>query len=428
MKIAVVGGGSTYTPELLEGLIERQASLALDRVVLHDIAPSRLDPVLGFCRRMAAHHGATFALSGTTDLDDAVDGATFVLTQIRVGGQEARHRDESLIRHGIVGQETTGAGGFAKAVRTIPEILKIAARVREKAPGAWIINFTNPSGIVTEALLRHGGVRAVGLCNIPMEMRMEAAKALGALPEAVELDYVGLNHLGWVRRIRVDGQDITDAVIGAFTGGAGPANVPEVDYGADFFAALRMIPSPYLRYFYATEEVVAELRAKGKTRAQEVMELETQLFAYYRDPARHDKPELLTQRGGAWYSKVALSVMEGLLSPLPRREVVNTLNQGAIPALPDDAVIEAPAELSSWGVRPLPIGPVEEEIFGLIRQVKAYERLTIEAALTRSKHKALLALMANPLVRTLEKARAVLRDLEASGDFVGGEDGLTHDV
>jgi 6-phospho-beta-glucosidase len=332
-----------------------------------------------------------------------------------VGGQQARHRDESLVRHGIVGQETTGAGGFAKAIRTIPKILEIAARVRAKAPGAWVVNFTNPSGIVTEALLRHGGVEAVGLCNIPVETRMEAAKALSAPPESLELDWVGLNHLGWVRRVRLAGEDITDAVIGMLSGG--PANIPDLDYGPDLFAALRMIPSPYLRYFYATEDMVATLQAQPKTRAQVVMELEDRLFAYYRDPATHEKPALLSERGGAWYSRVALSVMEGLLSPVPRVEVVNTLNRGALPWLPDDAVVEVPAEVSSFGVKVRPIEPVPEEILGLIRQVKSYERLTIEAAITQSREKALLALMANPLVRTLAKARAVLADMEAGGEW-----------
>jgi 6-phospho-beta-glucosidase len=418
VKIAIVGGGSTYTPELFEGLVQRRAVLGLTEVVLHDVDAGRLEPVAGFCRRMADHAGATFRTSHTLDLDAALTGAAFVVLQIRVGGQQARHRDETApLRHGLIGQETTGAGGFAKALRTIPEALKIAARIKAVAPGAWIINFSNPSGIVTEALLRHGGVPTVGLCNIPMEVRMETAAALGLPPDQVELDWVGLNHLGWVTGVRAGGQDITDAVLSAFTGAGGPANVPDIDFGADFFRALRMIPSPYLRYFYATDEVLAELQAAPRSRAQVVMELEEKLFAIYRDPAQHQKPELLSQRGGAWYSRVALDVIAGLLSGQARREVVNTQNRGAIPGLPDDAVVEVPAELSLWGVRALPVGPVPEEVFGLMRQVKSYERLTIEAAMTRSRDKALMALIANPLVRTVAKARAVLADLVESGDL-----------
>jgi len=419
VKIAVVGGGSKHTPELFEGLVANAAALAVSEVVLHDIDPSRLDPVHGFCRRMADHAGARFATISTLDLADAVAGATFVVTQVRVGGQQARHRDESMpLRHGLLGQETTGAGGFAKAVRTIPAILEVAAAVRAHAPGAWVVNFTNPSGIVTEALLRHGGVRGVGLCNIPITMRLEAAAALGLDADAVELDYAGLNHLGWVRGIRIGGEDVTGPILAALASGGGPRNVPDMDFGPDLFGAIRAVPSPYLRYFYATEEVVSELAARGRTRAQDVMDLEERLFAIYRDPAQHEKPALLAERGGAWYSRVAVSVMLGLLSDAPRREVVNTLNRGAIPGLPDDAAVEVPAEVSRAGVRPLPVEPLPEEVFGLVRQVKSYERLTVEAAMTRSRAKALAALLANPLVRTLSKARAVLADMEAAGDFV----------
>lgn len=418
MKIAVVGGGSTYTPELVEGLLHRSEALGLTDLILEDIDPNRLEPVSDFCQRMVANEGGRFRVHATLDLTDAVKDCTFVVTQIRVGGQEARHRDESRgLKLGIVGQETTGEGGFSKAIRTIPEILRIAASVRKAAPGAWIVNFTNPSGMITETLLRHCGVQAVGLCNIPMEMKMEAATLLGVPPESVELDYAGLNHLGWIRRILVDGSDIMDRIIEVIASGEGLKNQPELDLGADFYRSVRMIPSPYLRYFYATEEVIREQEAAPKTRAQEVMEIEDRLFDYYRNPANHRKPDLLSQRGGAWYSRVALEVMQGLLDPNPRREIVNTLNRGAIPGIPDDAAVEVPADLSAYGVEPVPVPPLEEEIFGLVRQVKSYERMTIEAAMTRSRSKALAALMANPLVRTLEKARAVLDDLVACGDF-----------
>lgn len=419
MKLAVIGGGSTYTPELFEGLVQRQRELALHEVVLHDIDSERLTPVAGFCRRMGEAMGATFATRDTLDLDDAVRGAAFVVIQIRVGGQAARHRDESIpLAHGRIGQETTGAGGFCKALRTVPAVLRIAERVRLHAPGAWIINFTNPSGLVTEALLRQGKVRTVGLCNIPIEMRMQAAKALDVHPDLVELDYAGLNHLGWIRGVRVAGNDITRQVLAFFEGGEGPANIPDIDYPAGFIAALGMIPSPYLRYYYAEDRVLEELRAQPKTRAQVVMELEERLFAIYREPAQNTKPVLLDLRGGAWYSRVALDVMVGLLSPEGRREVVNTLNQGALPGLPDDAVVEVPALLSAHGVQPLPGEPLPEQVAGLVRQAKAYERLTIEAAITRSRPKALAALVANPLVRTVDAAAAILDDVIANGDFV----------
>lgn len=418
VKLAIVGGGSTYTPELFEGLIANASALDLSEVVFEDIDEERLDVVLGFCRRMAAHARASFETRGTTNLADAVAGASFVVIQVRVGGQRARHRDESIpLRHGLIGQETTGAGGFAKALRTIPVVLGIAATVREHAPDAWVVNFTNPSGIVTEALVNRGGVRAVGLCNIPITMRMEAARALGVDPDTVDLDYAGLNHLGFVRGIRIAGHDVTPAILDALASGGGPRNVPEVDFGPDLFAAIGAVPSPYLRYYYATEEVLAELRSRPTTRAQDVMAIEERLLAYYRDPSTHEKPALLAERGGTWYSRVAIEVILGLMSDEPRVEVVNTTNRGAISGIPDDAVVEVPARVSRAGVYPLPVGPLPEEVFGLVRQVKSYERLTIEAAVGRSHAKALAALLANPLVRTLAAARAVLADLKESGDF-----------
>lgn len=412
MKIAIIGGGSTYTPELFEGLILRANELGLKEVVLEDIDPDRLGPVSAFCRRMAKNKDAHFAVGDTLELDRALDGADVVVTQIRVGGQKARHSDESIpLKHGLIGQETTGAGGFAKAMRTIPKILEIADAVRRNSPNAWMINFTNPSGIVTEALLRHGGVKAVGLCNIPIEMRIETAKAIGVPMEAVELDYVGLNHLGWVRGVKVAGQDIMDAILAFFTGGEGPKNIPDIAYPPEFFRALRMIPSPYLRYFYATTSVLNELRAQERTRAQVVMELEDKLLGIYRDESQWQKPDLLNERGGTWYSRVALDVIAALHRPEPTRDIVNTLNNGAVPGLPDDASVEIPAMLSNKGVTSVAGPPVPEEAFGLMRQVKAYERLTIEAAMSGSRDKALAALVANPLVREVEKAIAMINEL-----------------
>lgn len=418
MKLAVIGGGSTYTPELFEGLVHRGRELALHEVVLHDVAPERLGPVAGFCRRMADAEGAPFQVRECLDLDEALRGAAFVILQIRVGGQAARHLDETIpLAHGRIGQETTGAGGFFKALRTVPQALHVAQRVRMHAPGAWIINFTNPSGLVTEALLHHGKVRTVGLCNIPIEMRMHAAQALDVHPELVELDYAGLNHLGWIRGVRVAGTDITAQVLAHFTGGHAPANIPDIDYPPGFIAALGMIPSPYLRYYYAEDRVLAELRAQERTRAQVVMELEERLFAIYRDASQRTKPALLDLRGGAWYSRVALDVIAGLLSPEGCREIVNTLNQGALPGLPDDAVVEIPARLSAHGIRPEACAPLPEEVAGLVRHAKAYERLAIEAAITRSRAKALAALVANPLVRTVDAATGILDAFIENGDF-----------
>jgi len=423
MKLTIIGGGSTYTPELFEGLVSRGAELGLTEVVLHDIDPARLDPVAGFCRRMAHAADACFQVHRTTELDAAISGASFVVTQIRVGGQQARLRDETIpMEFGLIGQETTGAGGFAKALRTIPEILKIAGRIRELAPDAWVINFTNPSGIITETLLRHGGVKAVGLCNIPMELRIESARAIGVDPSRVELDYIGLNHFGWVRAIRMDGTDITGMLLEALGSGIVPANIPELDYGPRFFKALGMIPSPYLQYFYQTRRMLDTLAAET-SRALVVMDLERQLFDIYRDKRQSTKPELLSKRGGAWYSRVAIDVIRSLQSDMPARHVVNLANRidvdskPIIPELPVDAVIEAPAMISSQGVRGIPAAPLPEEIIGQIRHLKSYERLTIEAATLQSERKALMALVNNPLVADVGLAGRILDRLIENGEI-----------
>ena len=418
MKIAVIGGGSTYTPELLGGLVEHAAELGLDELVLHDIRDDRLGPVSGFCQRMAAHAGAPFRVRATKELDVALDGAGFVILQLRVGGQEARHEDIRMgLRHGLIGQETTGVGGMAKALRTIPVVLEIARRLRHRSPDAWLVNFTNPSGIVTEALHRHAGVPVVGLCNIPMDTKMELAAALGVESERVVLDYVGLNHLSWVRRVLVDGVDRLPEVLEVLAAGGGPKNVPEMDYGPQFLPALGALPSPYLRYFYATDEMLAEIRNAPKTRAQEVMALEDEMLAYYAVEAHHTPPDSLSKRGGAWYSRAAVELMRALNRAEPTVHIVNTANRGAIVGVPDDASVELPAEVSRDGVRPLPVGEIRPEMRGLLHQVKAYEELTVEAAVTGRRDRALLALVAHPLVPTLRVAEAVLKDMEGRGLF-----------
>lgn len=417
MKIAVIGGGSTYTPELLHGLLERATELGLAQVVLHDLRPDRLEPVVGFCQRMARHMGRDVSVDATTELDEALDGATFVVNQIRVGGQEGRHEDIRMgLDLGLVGQETTGVGGFAKALRSIPASLDLARRMDARCPDAWMLNFTNPSGMVTEALLNHGRDRVVGLCNVPIEMHMEIAGVLDRPVEEVSLDWVGLNHLGWCRRVLVDGEDVLPAMIDQIDRGvAGPANLPELRYPEGFLRALGMIPSSYVRFFYATEEMRSILEAKKQTRAEEVMALEAELQSLYADPAQVELPELLSERGGAWYSRLAVDIVGALSSDEPSVHIVNTLSRGAVEGMPDDASVEIPCTISRDGVTPRDCGPVEEEIAGLMRHVKAYERLAVEAAVTGSRDKAYLALVANPLVPDVKAARQALDRLVDRG-------------
>lgn len=413
MKIAVIGGGSTYTPELVDGMLVHGAGLGLARLTLHDIDDARLAVVGDFARRMVRHAGARFAVETTGDLDHAVGGADFVITQIRVGGQAARHEDIMLgLRHGLIGQETTGVGGFAKAMRTIPVLRRVLDRVQALAPAAWLLNFTNPAGLVTEALHRLGCSRLVGLCNIPAGMQMDIAKALGVDGARVELDYVGANHLAWVRGVRLDGIDILPRIIDvveADNAVGRPANIEDMDYPAGFIRDLGALPSPYLRYFYLTAQMLADLKAKPKSRAQEVAEIESELLAVYRDPNVVEKPAALGKRGGAYYSKVAVELIRSIAHNRRDIHIVNVPNGRAVEGLGADQTVEVPCVVGAAGVTPLPQRPVEPAYFGLLAQVKAYETLTAEAAIEGSRRKALLALVNQPLC-TPEKAPAVLDD------------------
>ncbi len=414
MKVAVIGGGSTYTPELIEGLIVHRDDLGLSEVALMDIEPERLGIVGDFCRRMVDHAGAGFRVEATTERGAALDGAGFVLTQIRVGGQAGRHQDIQLgLRHGLVGQETTGVGGFAKALRTVPVILDICKDMEALCPRAWLINFTNPSGLVTEAILKHGRQRAIGLCNNPINLKIDVANYLDVKPAQVELDYIGLNHLSWVRKILVDGKDVLPRVLEAVTGAGRPANIPEeLDYPAGFIRSLGMIPSSYLRYYYLTRQMVAELQKKKKSRAEEVMAVEEELLKVYRNPAAWEKPEALSKRGGANYSRAAFELIRAIHLDLGETHVVNVQNRGTIDCLPEECAVEVACRVDVKGADPLPLAPPGPEIRGLMQHVKAYEELAVQAAVTRSRRAAVMALCAHPLVADVELAETLVREIQ----------------
>jgi 6-phospho-beta-glucosidase len=404
VKVAVVGGGSTYTPELIEGLATRSERLPVDELVLLDIDPERLEVVGGLAKRMLDRLGWGGRLVATEEAEAAVEGADFVLVQLRVGGQAARFLDETLPpRFGTIGQETTGAGGFAKALRTVPVVLGLAELVgRRAAPGAWIVDFTNPVGIVTQALLDHGH-RAIGLCNVAIGLQRRLAERLGVAPERVELEHVGLNHLSWVRAVRVDGVDRLPELF-----------AKDLEELADWvgspsaiLAATHSIPSYYLRYYYRFDTVVREQR-NGLTRAEEVMEIESRLLELYRDPNLAEKPALLADRGGAFYSEAAAQLIASLHDGLGDVQVVDTRNEEAIPDLPAHAVVEVPARIDRDGAHPLPLAPLEPSMRGLVQQVKAYEELAIEAALSGDRGTSLRALLANPLVARWDTAGPLL--------------------
>jgi 6-phospho-beta-glucosidase len=403
VKIAVIGGGSTYTPELVSGLTR----LDVDEFVLHDIDPERREVVGGMARRMLDRQGYAGALLVTDELDRAVEGADFVLVQIRVGGQQARLHDETApLACGCIGQETTGAGGFAKAMRTVPVVLQIAERVRMLAkPDAWIVDFTNPVGIVTRALL-DAGHRAIGLCNVAIGFQRSFAELLGVDPGRVVVDQVGLNHLTWVRSVLLDGRDVLPSLLAEH----GQQIADHIDLPLRLLTELGAVPSYYLHYFYAHDAVLRE-QEEGVPRAQVVSEVERELLELYRDPTLTERPALLMRRGGAYYSEAALGLVASLCSDDGVVHEVDVRNDGTLVGLADDDVVEVPARVGRGGAEPLPQRPLAPELLGLVQHVAAYERLTARAAVTRDPVDARKALLTHPLIGQLELVDGLLEVL-----------------
>jgi 6-phospho-beta-glucosidase len=368
--------------------------LPIDELVLLDIDPERLEVVGGLAQRMLDRLGWTGRVTLTGDRDAAIDGADFVLLQLRVGGQAARLVDETLpLRFGLIGQETTGAGGFAKALRTVPRVLEIAElTARRAAKDAWIVDFTNPVGTVTQALIDDGH-RALGLCNVAITLQRRLAARFGVEPERVQLEHVGLNHLSWERAVRVDGEDRLQDLLDEDAGEL----AEELRMPVEMLRWMRAIPSYYIRYYYLTRTVLGE-QMDGHTRARDVMDIEARLLEMYRDPSLAEKPELLDHRGGAFYSEAAAQLIASLYDGRGDVQVVDVRNDGALPDLPDTAVVEIPAVIDRDGAHPLPLSPLVPEQRALVQAVKAYEELTIEAARTGDRDVALRALAANPLV------------------------------
>ncbi|WP_077192448.1 6-phospho-beta-glucosidase [Streptomyces lydicus] len=408
VKLAVVGGGSTYTPELIDGFARLRDVLPLEELVLIDPALDRLEMVGGLARRIFARQGHPGRISWTDDLDAGIDGADAVLLQLRIGGQAARNQDETWpLECGCVGQETTGAGGLAKALRTVPVVLDIAERVRRRNPDAWIVDFTNPVGIVTRALLTHGH-RAVGLCNVAIGFQRKFAKLLGVAPDQVELEHIGLNHLTWERSVRVAGEDVLPKLLAEH----GETIAGDLRLPRTLLDHLGTVPSYYLRYYYQHDAVVEELRSKP-SRAAEVAAIERQLLSLYGDPALDEKPELLSRRGGAFYSEAAVALTSSLLGDTGDVQIVNTLNNGTLPFLPDDAVIEVPAAVDAAGPAPLPVRPLEPLYAGLIANVTAYEHLALEAALRGGRERVFSALLSHPLIGQIDYADRLTDELIA---------------
>ncbi|MGW1992519.1 6-phospho-beta-glucosidase [Embleya sp. NPDC001921] len=420
MKLAVVGGGSTYTPELADGLGRLSGTLPVDELVLVDPVIERLEPVGAVVRRILARYGHPARVVLTDDLDAEVEDCDAVLFQLRVGGQEARAQDEEWpLDCGCVGQETTGAGGLAKALRTVPVVLDAAERVRRAAPKAWIVDFTNPVGIVTRALL-DAGHRAVGLCNVAIGFQRRFAAMLDVAPNRVRLDHVGLNHLTWERGLHVldgsgePGPDLLPTLLAEH----GPAIAADIELPVELLRAQGTVPSYYLRYFYAHDAVVSQQRHTA-SRAQQVAAIERELLELYKDPTLDSKPALLENRGGAYYSEAAVALVAALLGTSTdegdRIQVADVRNNGTLPFLPDDAVIEVPSLVDASGATPLPVAPLGPLHSGLIAHVAAYEELALDAALRGGRDRVVTALLAHPLVGQYDIAEALTDRLLAAG-------------
>ena len=416
VKVAVVGGGSTYTPELVEGFVTRGDRLPVDELVLLDIDRERLDVVGALAERMMRRAGWSGRLTLTDDRIEAIDGADFVIVQLRVGGNQARYRDETIPpMFGCIGQETTGPGGFAKALRTVPVVLELAELTAERgAPGAWFVDFTNPTGLVTQALVDQGH-RAIGLCNVAIGFQREFASMFEVDPSSVQLDHVGLNHLTWERKVMIDGEDRLPALLEALEDPDSPVQAYRRELKAethlDLVQALRAIPSYYLHYYYDVDRVLAAQQAGETPRAEEVMQIEAGLLELYRDPTLDTKPKLLEERGGAFYSDAAAALVASLHAGTGDVQVVNLRNDGAIANLPDDAVVEISASIDREGAHPIATEALAPAMHGLVAHAKAYELLAIDAALSGSRVTALQALMANPLVGDHARAAPLLEAL-----------------
>ncbi len=407
MKLAVIGGGSTYTPELVDGFARLRDQLPIDELWLVDPDPVRRELVGGVAKRMFAHAGHPGTVHVTDDVVAGVSDADAVMFQLRIGGQAARQQDETWPHEACcIGQETTGPGGFAKALRTVPVVLEYAELVRKHAkPDAWIVDFTNPVGIVTRALLE-AGHRAVGLCNVAIGFQRRFAKEFQVDPSAVRLDHVGLNHLTWERGVHVTDasgeRDVLSELLAADTG-ALDRMAESVHMPADLIRLQHAVPSYYLRYFYS-HDVVLEEQLHERTRAEAVMETESALLTKYADESVVTKPVELEQRGGAYYSEAAIDVLSSILGDRGDVQVLNVRNDGTFPFLPDDHVIEVPARVTRQAITPLPVSPLAPDMVGLVSHVAGYERLALDAAVHGGRDRVLRAMWAHPLVGQVDKA------------------------
>lgn len=412
LKVCVMGGGSSYTPELIEGFIEKQDELPVKSIALMDIDQRKLEIVGDLARRMVLAAEADIKVLTTNNREQAIEGAKFVINQIRVGGMAARTQDEKIpVRFGVIGQETTGPGGFAKALRTIPVALNIAQTIERLSPDATLINFTNPAGLITEAMVRYSSVSVIGLCNLPIGAEMHLSRLLGVNYNRLRLDWIGLNHLNWIRGVTQDGEDIWGQVFQQELAEARGREEDGWHFSANLLESLGMIPCGYLNYYYNHDFILAKQKKADKTRGEEVQEIEDQLMTMYQNPDLTEKPELLERRGGAYYSKSAVDLISAIANNKGEIHIVNAVNGGAIQNLPPEVVVEVPCMIDKDGAHPLKTEALPVEIRGLVHAVKAYEELAAIAGAEGDRRVALQALLAHPLTPSFKAAKNLLEAL-----------------
>ncbi|MEW9094271.1 MAG: 6-phospho-beta-glucosidase [Clostridiaceae bacterium] len=420
IKIAVIGGGSSYTPELIHGIIQRIEEFPVREIALVDIQEGKwkLHIISKLSLRMLNKHNIKTKITSTLNRREAIKDADFVVTQFRVGGLKARLKDETIpLKYNLIGQETTGVGGFIKALRTIPVILDICKDINELAPDAFLINFTNPAGIITETVLNYTKVKAIGVCNVPITMKNNIGTLLGVEVNRIRIDFLGLNHMVYGKSVYLDGKDITREIIERLSNGASinMNNIPDLKWDEEFLKSLNMIPCPYHRYFYMKNDVLKEELEEIKnghgTRAKQVMEIENKLFKIYDDENLDEKPSELDKRGGAYYSEAAISLMSAIYNDKNEIHTVNVKNNGAILDLPYSSVIETNAMVNKTGAVPISSGTLPNSIKGLMQQIKLYEILTIEAAVNGDYNQAFLALINNPLGGSINITKKLLKDI-----------------
>ncbi|WP_156856346.1 6-phospho-beta-glucosidase [Oceanobacillus sp. AG] len=422
VKIVTIGGGSSYTPELVEGFIKRYDSLPVRELWLVDIpeGQEKLEIVGGLAKRMIKEAGLPIDVHLTLDRREALKNADFVTTQLRVGLLEARAKDERIpLKYGVIGQETNGPGGLFKGLRTIPVILDIVKDMEELCPNAWLINFTNPAGMVTEAVLRHSNwKKIIGLCNVPVGMKMGIADQLGVEPERIQIDFAGLNHMIYGLNVYLDGEVYTDQYIEKIASGDVSSgtmrNIVDLKWEPDFLKALQAIPCPYHRYYYKTSKMFEEeskAAAEEGTRAEVVQKLEKELFELYKDEDLTIKPPQLEERGGAYYSDAACSLIDSIYNDRRDIQPVNTINNGAIASIPDNSAVEINSVITKDGPKPIAIGDLPVATRGLVQQIKSFERVAAEAAVTGNYQTALLAMTINPLVPSDTVAKEILDEM-----------------